>query len=98
MLFEWDEKKNRSNKAKHGLSFEVAIKAFDDRSALHEFNSTVGNEDREQITGRIEGGLLIVLVVYATKKRNQDDQEIYRIISARKASPNERKRYAEAAV
>jgi len=95
--FEWDEEKNRRNQVKYGLSFEVAIKAFDDPYAIYEFNSTAGNEDWEQVTGRIEGGLLIALVVYVIKRVKTNGQEIYRIISARKASPGERRRYAETA-
>ena len=79
------------------MSFEVAVRAFDDSAALFEFNSSAGDEDREQVTGRIDGGVLIVLVVYAAKRGQNDGQEIYRIISARKASPSERTRYAEAA-
>jgi hypothetical protein len=82
---------------KHGLSFEVAIRAFDDPAAAFEFNSTVGNEDRQQVMGRIDGSVLIVLAVYTIKQGQNDGQEIYRIISARKASPSERERYAEAA-
>jgi uncharacterized protein len=94
-VFEWDNSKNRANKAKHNLSFEVAIRAFDDSSALFEFNSTAGGEDRYQITGRIDGGELIIVVVYTIRGNN--GQEKYRIISARKASAGERRRYAEAA-
>lgn len=94
-MFEWDENKNRANKLKHNLSFEVAIRAFDDSSALFEFNSTADDEDRYQVTGRINGGLLIIVVVYTIRETN--GQEKYRIISARKASTGERQRYAEAA-
>jgi uncharacterized DUF497 family protein len=79
------------------LSFDIAIRAFDDPLALFEFNSTAGEEDREQVIGRIDGSVLIILVVYSIKKGPTHDEEIYRIISARKASPRERERYAEAA-
>jgi uncharacterized protein len=34
MRFEWDARKARSNVAKHGVSFELAITAFDDPFAL----------------------------------------------------------------
>jgi uncharacterized protein len=30
MRFEWDENKNRENRKKHGVSFEIAMKVFDD--------------------------------------------------------------------
>jgi hypothetical protein len=32
--FEWDEAKNRSNRRKHGVSFEVARRVFEDPLAL----------------------------------------------------------------
>ncbi len=31
MRFEWDEAKNKSNRRKHGIRFEVAVEVFDDR-------------------------------------------------------------------
>ena len=34
MTFEWDETKNRSNIAKHGISFEEARSVFNDRGIL----------------------------------------------------------------
>jgi len=78
------------------LSLDVAIRVFDNPAALFEFNSIAGEEDREQVIGRIDRSVLIILVVYTIKKGPKDDQEIYRIISARKVSPRERERYAEA--
>jgi len=32
--FEWDEAKNRANRRKHGVSFELAQRVFDDPNAL----------------------------------------------------------------
>jgi uncharacterized protein len=94
--FQWDKNKNRRNLAKHGLSFAVAIKAFDDPAAEYEFNSIADGEYREHVTGRVIGTVLIVQVVYTVRKES-NGEEIYQIISARKASPGERQRYAEAA-
>ena len=34
MTFEWDEKKNRINKRKHGISFEEAQTVFYDNDAI----------------------------------------------------------------
>jgi uncharacterized DUF497 family protein len=34
MTFEWDEAKNRRNRAKHGVSFEAATLVFDDPHAV----------------------------------------------------------------
>jgi uncharacterized DUF497 family protein len=79
------------------LSFEVAVKAFDDNAAQYEFNSVVDGEYREQVTGRIVGGLLVVQVVYTSIEGGTDGKEIYRIICARKAGRDERRRYEETA-
>jgi uncharacterized protein len=34
MRFEWDENKNRENRKKHGVSFEIAMEVFDDPFCL----------------------------------------------------------------
>ncbi|MEE9218720.1 MAG: BrnT family toxin [Acidobacteriota bacterium] len=34
LRFEWDERKNRTNKSKHGVSFEEAVTVFADENAL----------------------------------------------------------------
>ena len=34
MFFEWDDNKNRSNLAKHGVSFETASQVFEDPFAI----------------------------------------------------------------
>lgn len=51
MDFEWDEEKNRSNKAKHGLSFEAAVEIFDDPYELTEFDQFIGGEERWKTLG-----------------------------------------------
>ena len=34
MEFEWDERKNRRNKNKHGIDFETAMKLWDDKNRI----------------------------------------------------------------
>ena len=46
MNFEWDEDKNRANYAKHGVSFEIACKIFDDPLAAYLFDRIVEGEER----------------------------------------------------
>ena len=89
MIFEWDEKKNKANKLKHRLSFEEARFVFLDpfsvtREDRHE------KESRQQIVGQINS-VLVILVVYLIREGN--NEEIIRIISARKATTAERRRY-----
>jgi uncharacterized DUF497 family protein len=90
--FEWDESKNRQNRRKHGLSFETAAQVFFDPFAITESDRDVEGEVRLWTIGRIHN-LLIVVVVHVTLVA--DDDQIIRIISARKATPLERRVYEE---
>jgi uncharacterized DUF497 family protein len=90
--YDWDEDKNRSNYVKHGISFQTAILIFDDPNVVSEVERIVDGEERWQSIGVI-GRLTIILVAHTRKL--QDSDEIIRVISARKATPNERKRYEE---
>ena len=88
MRFEWDPRKAAANLAKHGVSFEEAATVFGDPLAitipdpLH----SVG-ESRFVTIGRSSKALLIVLV--------HTDRDVVRIISARRATPRERRTYGE---
>jgi uncharacterized DUF497 family protein len=90
MIFEWDEKKNRANQLKHGLSFETAVQVFEDPYALMFPERVVEDEERWHAIGRA-GGIAILLVVYSITE--DDDEEKVRIISARKANRRERALY-----
>ena len=89
MHFEWDERKNRQNIAKHGISFEQATRVFDGLT----FDATDVRFDygevRDISIGLLEG--IAVLVVVHT-----DRQGVCRIISARQARKDERARYEKA--
>jgi uncharacterized DUF497 family protein len=89
MQFDWDEAKNRRNVAKHRIHFETAVLVFEDPNAFVRLDRTVDGEDRWQTIGTIDG-LVILLVAHTL------DDEVIRIISARKATPRERRLYAEA--
>ncbi len=55
MIFEWDENKNISNKKKHGISFEIAIRVFLDENRIEKYDadhSTI-TEERTNIIGRV---------------------------------------------
>ena len=90
MTFEWDENKNDANKKKHGVSFEMAVRVFLDDKRIEKFDeehSTL-DEERVNIIGRVSG--LLILFVVATDKSGKT-----RIISARKAEPEEEMEYYE---
>ncbi|MCL2296898.1 MAG: BrnT family toxin [Proteobacteria bacterium] len=93
LRFEWDPAKNLANQRKHGLSFEEAAEAFRDPFLFTVQNRIEGGEYRWQAYGTIRN---VVLVIVAHTIREDDDAtEIIRIISARYATPKERRRYAQ---
>ena len=93
MLIEWDETKNETNKTKHGIDFETAQLVFDDAFCITFVERVTDGEERWHAIGSIEG--IIVLVVVHTY-REEDSEEVIRIISARRATRRERELYAQA--
>jgi hypothetical protein len=84
--FCWDDGKAAANLEKHGVSFETATYVFDDRMRLEHEDVFAEGEYRNIVIGRIEDVLLTV--VYSTP-----EDDLYRIISARPSTANERKDY-----
>lgn len=93
MRFEWDPGKNLLSIAKHKLSFETAKLIFQDPQIHSELERVVDGEERWQSIGYLNN-VLTVLVAHTV--RDEDGEEIIRILSARKATPHERRRYEEA--
>ena len=89
IIFAWDDRKDRDNQRKHGVSFGEASTAFADENArLISDPDHSHNEDRFILLGfSAKLRTLVVTHVY-----RQEGQQI-RIISARKATKNERKQY-----
>ncbi len=90
--FEWDEAKNQSNQRKHGVSFEEASQVFRDPLHVSVQDCIEGSEQRWQTLGMVQDCLLLLV---AHTLRDQEGAEIVRIISARKATPKERRRYEQ---
>ena len=96
--YEWDEEKNRRNKEKHGVSFEIAALVFEDERCLvgpDRIDET--GEQRWHAIGatRIEPDAAVVLLVVHVYMEETDGEEITRVISARKAEKNDVRRYQE---
>lgn len=89
---EWDESKNQANKGKHGISFEEAKTVFYDESAriIHDPDHS-HMEDRFILLG-LSFNLRILVVIHAYKQND----EVIRIISARKATKKEALHYSKA--
>jgi len=88
LQFCWDDDKAASNVEKHGVSFESATYIFDDPKRLEQLDEFSEGEYRNIIIGQVDGVLLTV--VYSTPEDN-----LYRIISARQATANERRTYEQ---
>jgi uncharacterized protein len=88
--FSWDERKNRANAQKHGISFETAILVFDDPYQLTYQDREVEDEPRWQTIGMVNG-VHMILVAHTV----DEDKELIRILSARKATRRERSIYAQ---
>ena len=92
-MFSWDEAKNQSNIRKHGLSFQAAQLVFDDPGHVSHQDRIEGGEQRWQTLGLVEGVML--LLVAHTWQDSEDGTEHIRIISARRATKQERKFYEQ---
>lgn len=86
----WDDAKAASNLRKHGVGFEEAVEVFRDESALYSYDEAHSErEDRYRVIGTGER-LRVLLVVFAVREADR-----IRLISARKATKGEQRRYEE---
>jgi uncharacterized DUF497 family protein len=86
-LFEWDQKKAASNARKHGVEFDEASTVFGDPLALlmQDPDHAVGEERYVLLGMSIQRRLLVVAFAERPPRT--------RLISARKATRKERRRY-----
>ncbi len=89
LQFTWDEKKELSNINKHGISFEEAKTSFYDPNARIIFDPDSSDEEDRFILMGLSYKLNILVVCHCY---NEND-EIIRIISARKVEKKEIKFY-----
>ena len=89
MTYEWDPGNAEANRRKHGVSSEEAASIFRDVGALTFEDPDHSAEELREITIGLSTWGRVLFVSHC------DRGERIRIISARKAMPNERKQYAE---
>lgn len=86
--FEWNDQKAARNAEKHGVTFDEARGVFRDPFAIELLDDREDyGEERYILIGMSEASVLVAVYV----ERNERS----RIISARKAEPNERRFYHE---
>ena len=97
MRYEWNEDKNKLNIQKHGISFDLAIKIFKDPYRIDYYDEQHSGynvygvwEDRYIALGYVENVLYVVYTV-----RDEQNDEVVRIISARPAMRPEIDDYIE---
>ncbi|MBN1553206.1 MAG: BrnT family toxin [Phycisphaerae bacterium] len=81
LKFDWDDKKNRTNQKKHGVSFEEAQTVF--------FDDEYGELDDRFLLLGVSIKLRLLLVCHCLR----DKGNTIRIISARKATKKEQREY-----
>ena len=89
MFAEWDEEKDRTNQAKHGVAFAEAATVFEDPHAATFSDALHSEAEQRFITIGYSGEQRLLLVVNSQRTEN------IRIISARKATRSERQLYEQ---
>lgn len=91
LRFEWDPRKSVANARKHGVSFDEAQTVFADEHAL-----LIDDPDHSEAEDRfILLGLSAPLRVLVVVHCYREQEDLLRIISARKATKTERATYDE---
>ena len=88
MKFEWDIKKEKINIEKHGISFKTASLVFNDENRIEYYDQLHSADEDRFITIGLVGKVIVVVYTERLSK--------YRIISARPATKEERRRYYNA--
>jgi uncharacterized protein len=86
MGFEWDEKKSRANKSKHGIDFNTAAELWNDPDRI-EIQTNFTTENRNALIGKI--GAKLWTAIFTRR------EDAIRIISVRRARKRETKLYEQ---
>ena len=91
LLFDWDERKAAANRLKHGVAFEEARTVFLDEDAML-IPDPEHSEDEDRF---VLLGLSVRFQTLIVCHCHRRDDEVIRIISARRANRAERRQYEE---
>jgi uncharacterized protein len=88
MSIEWDSRKAAANLQKHGIDFADAATVLEDERAVTVLDERIPDEARYLTVGMDALGRILV-VAYTWRA------ETLRLISARRATPRERRQYGD---
>ena len=97
--FEWDGKKAEANRRKHGVTFDLASEVLGDNEAdryhVDEYDDEHSRTEDRSITigSHPDERQAVLTIVWVDRSRGT--RRITRIISARQATPTERRKHAE---
>ena len=95
MTFEWDEIKAEENERKHdGVTFKEAAEIFLDTNAVEDYDDEHSDISETRFV-RIGNSSKRLLRVSFTVRTDENDDEVIRIISARKGKMEEEEIYYE---
>ena len=90
LRFSWDNRKDKTNKKKHGISFDEAQTVFFDENAIEFFDPDHSENENRFIMLGLSYRLRILVVCHCLRENATE----IRIISARKATKKEQKMYS----
>ncbi|WP_089409620.1 BrnT family toxin [Granulicella rosea] len=89
VTFTWDPAKNAANQRKHGVSFDQAVEALFDPLAQTVSDDRHPAEERRYFSiGQTRSGRLLTV-------GHTDEDDVVRIITAREATPREKRAYED---
>ena len=88
-FFEWDERKNIANQRKHGVSFGEAKTVFLDENAEQIFDPDHSEMEERFLLVGVSNRWRVLLISFCYRQ----EYRIVRIISARKTTAKEEKKY-----
>ena len=91
-IFEWDENKARINFEKHKISFEEASTIFADPLLITFMDEWHSDQEERFISIGLSERNRVLLAVHL-EREEKNETIVIRVISCRKATQTERKRY-----
>lgn len=89
--FEWDSRKERRNRQRHGVGFDEASTVFADPLSITIPDPDHSEDEERCVTLGFSHRQRLLVVVHT----EQDEPQVVRIISARPADPDERREHEE---